>query len=63
MKDLGVEKRCPRSSWIEINKEIHVFAASDKYHPSSGQVHFLLVELDEQLRLAGFASEMGSVLY
>jgi len=63
MKDLGVEKRCPGSSWIEINKEIHVFAASDKFHPSSGQVHSLLVELDEQLRLAGFAPEMGSVLY
>ncbi|RHN45812.1 putative tetratricopeptide-like helical domain-containing protein [Medicago truncatula] len=63
MKDLGVEKRCPGSSWIEINKEIHVFAASDKCHPSYGQVHLLLVELDEQLRLAGFVPEMGSVLY
>jgi len=49
MKDLGVEKRCPGSSWIEINKEIHVFAASDKYHPSSGQVQFLLVELDDRV--------------
>ncbi|KAK2415925.1 pentatricopeptide repeat-containing protein, chloroplastic [Trifolium repens] len=28
MKDLGVEKKCPGSSWIEINKEIHVFAAA-----------------------------------
>ncbi|KAK2414080.1 Tetratricopeptide repeat (TPR) superfamily protein [Trifolium repens] len=54
MKDLGVEKKCPGSSWIEINKEIHVFASSDKYHPSYGQVHLLLVALDEQLRLAGW---------
>ncbi|CAJ2670140.1 unnamed protein product [Trifolium pratense] len=63
MKDLGVEKKCPGSSWIEINKEIHVFVASDKYHPSYGLVHVLLVELDEQLRLAGYVHELGSILY
>ncbi|KAJ1397463.1 Tetratricopeptide-like helical domain superfamily [Sesbania bispinosa] len=62
MKDLGVEKRCPGSSWIEINKKIHLFAASDKHHPSYGQVHLLLVELDDQLRLAGSVLEMGSFL-
>ncbi|GAU45645.1 hypothetical protein TSUD_175590 [Trifolium subterraneum] len=63
IKDLDVEKNCPRSSWIEINKEIHVFAASDKYHPSYGQVHLLLDELDEQLRLAGYVHELRSILY
>ncbi|KAK2414097.1 putative pentatricopeptide repeat-containing protein [Trifolium repens] len=63
MKDLGVEKKCPGSSWIEINKEIHIFAAADKYHPSYGQVHMLLVELDEQLRLAGYVHELRSILY
>ncbi|XP_061363505.1 pentatricopeptide repeat-containing protein At1g06143 [Gastrolobium bilobum] len=57
MKDLGVEKRCPGSSWVEINKKIHLFAASDKYHPSYGQVHLLLVKLDEQLRLAGYVPD------
>jgi len=30
MKDLGVEKRRSGYSLIEINKEIHVFASSDK---------------------------------
>ncbi|CAK8541425.1 unnamed protein product [Lathyrus sativus] len=63
MKDLGVEKTCPGSSWIEINKELHVFAASDKNHPSYGQVHLFLVELDEQIRLSGYVPEMGSILY
>lgn len=63
MKDLGVEKRCPGSSWIEINKKIHLFAASDKYHPSYAQVQLLLAELDEQLRLAGYVPELGSILY
>lgn len=63
MRHLGVEKRCPGSSWIELNKEIHVFAASDKFHSSYGQVHLLLVELDEQLRLVEYVPESGSILY
>ncbi|XP_019450357.1 PREDICTED: pentatricopeptide repeat-containing protein At1g06145-like [Lupinus angustifolius] len=62
MKDLGIEKRCPGSSWVEINKQIHMFAASDKYHPSYGQVHMLLTELDEQLKLAGYVPELGTFL-
>ncbi|MCI07302.1 hypothetical protein A2U01_0028368 [Trifolium medium] len=28
-----------------------------------GFVHLLLVELDEQLRLAGYVNELGSILY
>ncbi|RDX78559.1 Pentatricopeptide repeat-containing protein, partial [Mucuna pruriens] len=62
MKDLGVEKRCPGSSWVEINKRIHLFAASDTYHPSYSQLHLLLAELDDQLRLAGYTPELGSTL-
>ncbi|KAK7256083.1 hypothetical protein RIF29_29517 [Crotalaria pallida] len=63
MKDLGIEKRCPGSSWVEIDKKIHLFATSDKYHPSYGQVNLLLTELNEQLRLAGFVPELGSLFY
>ncbi|KAL2317713.1 hypothetical protein Fmac_031589 [Flemingia macrophylla] len=59
MKDQGVEKRCPGSSWVEINKRIHQFAASDIYHPSYSQLHFLLAELDDQLRLAVYVPEVG----
>jgi hypothetical protein len=62
MKDLSVEKRCIGSSWIKINKEIHIFAVSDKHHPSYGRFHLLLVELDEHLRLAGYVPELGSIL-
>ncbi|KAG5002295.1 hypothetical protein JHK87_023367 [Glycine soja] len=62
MKDLGVEKRCPGSSWVEINKTVHLFAASDTYHPSYSQLHLLLAELDDQLRLAGYVPELGSIL-
>nr|KYP72543.1 Pentatricopeptide repeat-containing protein At1g06145 family [Cajanus cajan] len=62
MKDQGVEKRCPGSSWIEINKRIHQFAASDIYHPSYSQLHLLLAELDDQLRLAVYVPEVGPIL-
>ncbi|XP_027353148.1 pentatricopeptide repeat-containing protein At1g06143-like [Abrus precatorius] len=62
MKDLGIEKRYPGFSWVEIDKKMHLFAASDKYHPSYDQVHLLLAELDDQLRLAGYVPELGSIL-
>lgn len=58
MKDLGIEKRCPGSSWIEMEKKIHQFSASDKSHPSSSEIHLLLAELDGQLKLAGFMPEL-----
>lgn len=62
MKNLGIEKRCPGSSWVEIGKEIHQFAASDKRHPSCGEIHLLLIELDGQLKLAGYDPEVGPIL-
>jgi len=46
----------------EINKEIHVFAASDKHQTYYGWFHLLLVELDEHLRLAGYVPELRSIL-
>ncbi|KAE7997798.1 hypothetical protein FH972_002401 [Carpinus fangiana] len=58
MKDLGIEKRCPGSSWIEMEKKIHQFSASDKSHPASSEIHMLLPELDGQLKLAGYLPEL-----
>ncbi|CAN1163304.1 Pentatricopeptide repeat-containing protein At1g06143 [Linum perenne] len=52
MKELGVEKCFPGSSWIELEKRIHQFAASDKSHPSSDDILSVLSELDGQLKLA-----------
>jgi len=53
MRDLGVEKTCEGSSWVEINKRINLFAATYIYHSSYSQVHLFLAEQDDQLRLAG----------
>ncbi|XP_028806340.1 pentatricopeptide repeat-containing protein At1g06143 [Neltuma alba] len=62
MKELGIEKRCPGSSWVEIKKKIHQFAAFDKSHPCFDGVHLLLTELDGQTKLAGCAPGLDSIL-
>lgn len=59
MKELGVEKTCPGSSWIEMESKIHQFAASDKYHQASSKIYSLLDELDGQLKLYGHVLEYG----
>lgn len=61
MKQLGVEKTCPGSSWIELDREIHKFAVSDKSHSASGKIYMLLAELYGQLKLAGYVPEFGSM--
>lgn len=52
VRELGIEKRCPGSSWIELDKELHQFVAADKSHPASGDIHVLLDELYGQLKHA-----------
>ncbi|KNA16132.1 hypothetical protein SOVF_091990 [Spinacia oleracea] len=50
MRELGIEKRCPGSSWIELDNELHQFVAADKSHPASSEICFLLNELYGQLK-------------
>ncbi|XP_019245387.1 PREDICTED: pentatricopeptide repeat-containing protein At1g06145 [Nicotiana attenuata] len=61
LRELGVEKECPGSSWIEIEKKIHQFAACDNYHHSSQEIYSLLDGLDGQLKLAANVQELGFV--
>ena len=58
MKNIGVEKKCPGSSWIEMERKIHQFVASDKSHPASSEIYLLLAELGGQLKLAGYVPEL-----
>lgn len=60
MKELGVEKSCPGSSWIEMESKIHQFAASDEFHPAASQIYSLLHELQSQLKLYGHVLEFES---
>ncbi|XP_022759762.1 pentatricopeptide repeat-containing protein At1g06143 [Durio zibethinus] len=62
IRELGVEKRCPGSSWIEMENKIHQFAASDKSHLASDEIYLILAELNVQLKLAGYVPELGSIL-
>ncbi|KAK9282156.1 hypothetical protein L1049_005068 [Liquidambar formosana] len=61
MKELRVEKTCPGSSWIEMERKIHQFAAADKTHPASSEIYLLLDELDVQLKLVGYVPELGFI--
>ncbi|KAF2320461.1 hypothetical protein GH714_027568 [Hevea brasiliensis] len=61
MRKLGIEKRCPGSSWIEMESKVHQFAASDKSHLASDEIYSLLEELDGQLKLVGYVPELWSI--
>ncbi|KAK2970148.1 hypothetical protein RJ640_019616 [Escallonia rubra] len=61
MKELGVEKTSPGSSWIEMERKIHHFAASDKDHPASDEIYSLLGVLDGQLKLFGNVMDHGFI--
>ncbi|KAK9180103.1 hypothetical protein WN943_029310 [Citrus x changshan-huyou] len=43
MKELGIEKRCPDSSWIEMERKVYLFTASDKSHPASEEIYSFFV--------------------
>ncbi|TYH57231.1 hypothetical protein ES332_D08G075300v1 [Gossypium tomentosum] len=62
MRELGVGKRCPGSSWIEMENEIHQFSASDKSHLASDEIYSILAELDVQLKRAGYLPALVSLL-
>ncbi|XP_022884803.1 pentatricopeptide repeat-containing protein At1g06143-like [Olea europaea var. sylvestris] len=62
MKEHGVEKKSPGSSWIEVDKKTHQFSACDNYHPASGEIYSLLDVLDLQLKLIGYAPQYDFIL-
>ncbi|CAA0841576.1 Transcription factor EMB1444 [Striga hermonthica] len=62
IRELGVEKVSPGSSWIEVGREMHQFAACDNYHPALEQIYVVLDMLELQLKLFGYAPEFEFVL-
>ncbi|KAL0436106.1 UNVERIFIED_CONTAM: Pentatricopeptide repeat-containing protein [Sesamum radiatum] len=62
MKDRGVQKIWPGSSWIEVKKKMHQFAACDNYHPASEEIYSVLDVLDLQLKLFGYEPHLDFVL-
>lgn len=61
MKVLGIEKICPGTSSIRIDRRDHMFAAADKSHSASDEVFLLLNEIYEQMGLAGYVQETENV--
>ncbi|GER50724.1 pentatricopeptide repeat-containing family protein [Striga asiatica] len=57
IRELGVEKVSPGSSWIEVGREMHQFAACDNYHPALEQIYVVLDMLELQLKRFGYAAE------
>ncbi|KAL8529022.1 hypothetical protein ACS0TY_006475 [Phlomoides rotata] len=53
MRECGVKKVLPGSSWIEVEKSMHHFAACDDHHQASQKIHDILNVLDSQLKLFG----------
>ncbi|GFQ08372.1 pentatricopeptide repeat-containing protein at1g06145 [Phtheirospermum japonicum] len=62
MKERGVEKVLPGSSWIEVERKMHQFAACDKYHQESEEIYSVLDVLDLQLKLFGYVTHFDFVL-
>lgn len=61
LKTSGVEKECPGSSWIELEKVIHQFSACDNYHPASLEIYSLLDGLFGQLKRVECVPEAGFI--
>ncbi|CAH8312928.1 unnamed protein product [Eruca vesicaria subsp. sativa] len=61
MRELGIEKICPGTSWIELDKRVHMFAAADRTHSASDEVYLLLDNIYDQMGLAGYVQEANNV--
>lgn len=61
MKNRGVTKEKGRS-WIEMDGEVHEFMTADESHPSADKIYKKLHEIASELKAAGYAPNVASVL-
>ncbi|KAM6564093.1 hypothetical protein CsatB_024091 [Cannabis sativa] len=57
MRDRGVRKK-PGCSWIEMNKQIHVFVAEDSSHPMIKEICSYLEEMLIKIRQVGYVPDV-----
>ncbi|GLU19976.1 hypothetical protein SLE2022_361960 [Rubroshorea leprosula] len=62
MVDGGVVKK-PGLSWVEIKRELNVFAVGDTSHPRSKEIHEFLGELSKRMREEGYIPDTNFVLH
>ena len=61
MKDMDIRKD-PGCSWVELDGVIHEFLVEDDSHPRAKEIHSMLEEISNQLRLAGYRPKTEQVL-
>ncbi|XP_065854321.1 pentatricopeptide repeat-containing protein At5g48910-like [Euphorbia lathyris] len=61
MKEMDIRKD-PGCSWIEVNGMIHEFLVEDDSHPRANEIHSMLEEISEQLRLFDYRAKTREVL-
>eukprot|EP01018_Ginkgo_biloba_P002503 Gb_20572 [translate_table: standard] len=61
MKDRRV-KKTPGCSWIEVNKEVHVFLVEDRSHPQTEKIYAKLDRLFRQMKANGYVPDTKYVL-
>lgn len=62
MKEKGIHTT-PAYSSIEVNGKIHEFVADDTSHPRKRDIYEKLEEINDQLRIAGYVSEITAELH
>lgn len=61
MKEMDVRKD-PGCSWIELDGIVHEFLVEDDSHPRAKEIHSMLQEIAERMRLAGYKPDTTQVL-
>ncbi|KAL4361508.1 hypothetical protein GQ457_04G026690 [Hibiscus cannabinus] len=61
MKEMDVRKD-PGCSWIELDGVVHQFLVEDESHPRAKEIHSMLQEIAEQMRLVGYKPDTSRVL-
>jgi pentatricopeptide repeat protein len=59
----GDRKKVPGWSSIELKGIFHQFLVGDRSHPQSKEIYLFLDEMISKLKVAGYVSELGEVLF
>eukprot|EP01018_Ginkgo_biloba_P007733 Gb_22896 [translate_table: standard] len=62
MKDRRV-KKTPGCSWIEVNKQVHVFLVGDRLHPQTEKIYAEWEILSRQIKAAGYIPDTRFVFH
>ncbi|KAE8676258.1 Pentatricopeptide repeat-containing protein [Hibiscus syriacus] len=55
-------RKDPGCSWIELDGVVHQFLVEDESHPRAKEIHSMLQEIAEQMRLVGYKPDTSRVL-